>query len=478
MRLVLFCDARLHNHENCRRIQGRAMAWRRYCMVTGMKSLASTLSPNDAQSSACLNEFKGNRVALQALAFQQCAIGMALMDEHGRWLDVNDEFCQMMGMARAELLNRSYDELTVPEDVPASHGERQRLLSGQADSVDLEKRYRRPDGSVIWVSIRASIVRNHAHLGTVLVTQARDVTEERATRLALEQHQSSLELALAGGDLGLWHWLIRSRQVRFDERARRILGYEKGELESHDDSVLDLLHPEDRPRVEAEFEIQLGGAAQALDLVVRLRHRAGHYMWLLLRGRVTERNSKGFAAKISGTLMDVTKWKELESRLTRLASTDELTGLLNRRAGVQALDHAIDSSRRDGRPLSMVLLDVDRFKAINDRFGHEVGDQVLAAIGTYLREHQRASDQAIRWGGEEFAVILHDSDAESALAQVRLMFDGIAGLADQLDRLDSLTASFGVVSLRADESSRELMKRADSLMYRAKAAGRARIEAG
>ncbi len=443
-----------------------------------MNSLARNLPPNDAESPCSLKEFQGNRVALQALAFQQCAIGMALMDQNGRWLDVNDEFCQMVGMARAELLNRSYDELTVPEDIPASHTEQQRLLSGETDSVDLEKRYRRSDGSIIWVRIRASIVRNHAHLGTVLITQARDVTEERAIRLALEQHQSSLELALAGADLGLWHWLVKSREVRFDNRASAILGYAKDEVESRDQSVLELFHPDDRSRIASHFEGQLGGARQALDLVVRLRHRSGYYLWLLLRGRVTERNSKGFALKISGTLMDVTKWKELESRLTRLASTDELTGLLNRRAGVQALDQAIDTSHRQGRPLSMLLLDVDRFKSINDGLGHDVGDQVLAVMGAYLRENKRARDQAIRWGGEEFAVILGETDAEGAYTQAERLFDGIAKLADKVDRLNELTASFGVVSLRAGESSRELMKRADSLMYRAKAAGRARIEAG
>lgn len=446
-------------------------------MFLDMNSLASSLPSTDPESSRNLNEFQGNRIALQALAFQQCAIGMALMDQEGRWLDVNDEFCRMMGMARSDLLDRSYDELTVTEDIPASHREQQRLLSGETDSVDLEKRYRRGDGSIIWVRIRASIVRNHAHLGTVLVTQARDVTQERATRLALEEHQSSLELALAGADLGLWHWLIKTREVHFDARARRILGYEKGEVESRDESVMDLFHPEDRSRVESQFKDQMAGTSRALDLVVRLRHRSGRYMWLLLRGRVTERHLKGYATKISGTLMDVTKWKELESRLTRLASTDELTGLLNRRAGVNALDQAIAISRRQRQPLSMLLLDVDKFKAINDGLGHEAGDQVLAAIGTYLRKSKRALDQAIRWGGEEFAVILGATDAEGAHAQAERLFDGIARLADQIDKLNELTASFGVVSLRGGESSRELMKRADSLMYRAKAAGRARIEA-
>ncbi len=415
-------------------------------------------------------------MTLQALAFQQCAIGMALLDEKGRWLDVNEEFSRMLGMTRPELLIRRYDQLTVPEDIPASHRERDRLLSGEVESTDLEKRYQRPDGSVLWVRIRASIVRDHAELGTVLVTQARDVTEERTTRRALEQNRSSLELALAGADLGLWHWRVRSREVHFDRRASRILGYHPDEVDSRDESVMALCHPDDRPALQKQLQVQLAGASQGMDLVVRLRRRSGGYMWLLLRGRVTERDERDRAVQLSGTMMDVSKWKELEARLTRLASTDELTGLLNRRAGVVALDESIKLSRERDRPLSMVLLDIDRFKAINDTLGHDVGDQVLAVVGAYLRDDKRARDQAIRWGGEEFAVILNDTDADGALAQARRLFDGIAGLASQIGELDYLTASLGVVTRRPDEGSRDLMKRADALMYRAKEAGRARIE--
>ncbi|TVQ29940.1 MAG: sensor domain-containing diguanylate cyclase [Wenzhouxiangella sp.] len=418
-----------------------------------------------------------NREALQALAFQQCAIGMALLDKEGRWLDVNDEFCRMLGMPRGALLKRSYDELTVAEDIPASNREKQRLLSGQSDTVDLEKRYLRVDGTIIWVRIRASIVRDHPDLGTVLVTQARDVTEERSTREALEQHRSSLDLALAGADLGLWHWLVRAREVRFDRRASRILGYRPDEVDNRDQGIFSLCHPDDQPRLQEQLQVQLSGASQGLDLVIRLRRRSGGYMWLLLRGRVTERDMHDRPIQVSGTLMDVTKWKELEARLTRLAGTDELTGLLNRRAGVAALDEAISASQRQGRMLSMLLLDIDRFKAINDSLGHDVGDQVLAAVGSYLCENKRTRDQAIRWGGEEFAIILRDTDADGAMAQAARLFDGIAGLADQVIELERLTASLGVVTLRPGEGSRDLMKRADALMYRAKNAGRARIEA-
>lgn len=413
---------------------------------------------------------------LQALAFRHAAIGMAMLDEAGSWLDVNDEFCRLLGYSRFEMLKLGFQDLTVAEDMPSSEQAVRKLLSGQCDKVNLDKRYLHRSGASIWVRMRASIVRNHPGIGTVMITQVRDISEERATREALRLSRYRLDLALAGAELGMWHWRLNSGRVQFDDRAAELLGYRSADVDSRLASIVDLCHPEDRPSLRSQFQKHLQGEVDGLDMVARFRRQSGAYLWLLLRGRIVEHKPDGSPLQLSGTLMNVSKWKELELRLTRLATTDELTGLLNRRAGEAALDSEIELSSRNGRPLSMLLLDIDQFKQINDTLGHDVGDQVLAAVGRYLRLATRAGDRAIRWGGEEFAVLLPDTDRSGAREQAAQLLAGMSRLAAGTEPVEQISASVGIVSLRPQETARQLMKRADALMYRAKAAGRARME--
>lgn len=429
-------------------------------------------SPSQVVSPAVDDQLLQRR---QARAFAHAAIGMALLDQEGRWVDVNDEFCRMLGMQREGLLRQSFESLTVQEDLVASRLAMRRLIKGEIESCDLEKRYRRGDGQIIWVRIHAAMIPAEQGEAAILITQAREITQERQTREALAESEARLSLALAGADLGMWHWHLKGDHFEFNQGARDLLGYESGEALPDFNSTKALLHPDDRTGVSAVLRRHLAGDEPDIDRVVRLRRHSGDYMWTLIRGRITHRNRSGRPLRVSGTLMDVSKWKELEHRLRQMATTDALTGLLNRRAGVEALDRELSGSERKATPLSMVLLDVDHFKQINDELGHDVGDHVLELLGGYLEANRRAGDHAIRWGGEEFAIVLPATDQPGAEAQARRLFKGIDGLAGQIQALNGLSASMGVVTRRPDESARELMKRADALMYQAKQEGRACI---
>ncbi len=139
--------------------------------------------------------------------------------------------------------------------------------------------------------------------------------------------------------------------------------------------------------------------------------------------------------------------EELESRNARLAElvlSDELTGVRNRRRFRQALEVAFEAGRRVSTPISLVIVDVDRFKAFNDRFGHPAGDEVLKAVAASLRDNVRASDEVARIGGEEFAILLPDTAAEPARDLAERLRLGIAGASWPLR---AVTASFGVASI-------------------------------
>ena len=169
--------------------------------------------------------------------------------------------------------------------------------------------------------------------------------------------------------------------------------------------------------------------------------------------------------------------EQLRSRaaeMERLSITDALTGLANRRAFDERLQQETGRARRYDRPLVLALLDLDRFKDVNDQYGHDLGDQVLARIARLLEQGVRAGDVAARWGGEEFALLLPDTDLEAArpvLERVRIAIQNESW--NQISTGLSLTASIGAAALgEVEDAPRALLRAADQRLYAAKNAGR------
>ncbi|MGI9862934.1 PAS domain S-box protein [Moorella naiadis] len=168
--------------------------------------------------------------------------------------------------------------------------------------------------------------------------------------------------------------------------------------------------------------------------------------------------------------VDVTRYKKMEEELYRLSITDHLTGAHNRRYFIQALEQEIERSRRSGQPFSLIMVDLDHFKSINDTYGHAAGDQVLKRLVADFNERLRKTDCLARWGGEEFVILLPDTTAE-----------GAAGLAEELRRrlsrmeipgVGHITASFGVTGYYTGDTVDTITQRVDSMLYRAKEKGR------
>jgi diguanylate cyclase (GGDEF)-like protein/PAS domain S-box-containing protein len=173
------------------------------------------------------------------------------------------------------------------------------------------------------------------------------------------------------------------------------------------------------------------------------------------------------------TIRDVTDTKRQEAHLRRLAGTDALTGLLNRRRFNELLRREVGRARRHDRPLSLALLDMDRFKNVNDTHGHLVGDRVLAETANRLRRIVRASEHVGRVGGEEFGWILPDTGVDGALHAVERARTSIKRRAFRV--AGTLTVSAGVCELTAEDDATLLYERADDALYRAKTGGRDRI---
>jgi diguanylate cyclase (GGDEF)-like protein len=184
------------------------------------------------------------------------------------------------------------------------------------------------------------------------------------------------------------------------------------------------------------------------------------------------------AIVVLGALIAIWHQRRLMRRIARMAETDALTGMLNRRHVLEMGQRMMQRCRRDGRPCAMLMLDVDRFKEINDRYGHLAGDKALRAIAHALSSCLRPGDQIGRYGGEEFATILPGADAQEAGVVAERLRSAVSQLQpDWAPGADPLTVSGGIAISTGDlDDFNELIVRADRALYRAKDAGRNRME--
>lgn len=177
---------------------------------------------------------------------------------------------------------------------------------------------------------------------------------------------------------------------------------------------------------------------------------------------------------IQAIVRDVTERKRMQEELRLLSITDPLTGVYNRRYFIQKLKEEIDRAKRTNRSFSLIMLDIDYFKNINDRFGHSTGDFVLKTLTEMLKNSIRRIDIFARWGGEEFVILLPETPKRNAVHVAEKLRHLLSGT--NIPGVGTITASFGISEYHSGDKIDSLIQRADDAMYRAKAAGRNRVE--
>ena len=264
--------------------------------------------------------------------------------------------------------------------------------------------------------------------------------------------------------------------------ALAMLGYQPEELEGRD--IVDIIHPDDWPNVTVLICASQAQRAST-EATYRLRHKAGHYVWVEGRYSLVPEDG-GFIVVLRDVTLRKAAEEQLEAlnaELSRVARSDALTGLSNRRHFDEVLDSEWRRAKRAGGPISLLLLDVDRFKAFNDRYGHQDGDACLSAVAGAVRDSvRRPGDLVARYGGEEFVVVLPGTDEagaaqvaeriRSAVEALALPHAGNAGCGSVV------TVSLGSATMRpADDSGepRSLIAASDERLYEAKRLGRNRI---
>jgi diguanylate cyclase (GGDEF)-like protein/PAS domain S-box-containing protein len=275
------------------------------------------------------------------------------------------------------------------------------------------------------------------------------------------------------------------------------------EVDSSQEVWLARMHPDDRDRIIEIVRQQDAGEIERNAFEYRERHRDGHWMWVLSRGKPIEWNADGSPARVIGTDTDITKLKDEEARLDAetektyldnmaklqeahlaveaaqqvadsLARHDALTGLPNRRVFADVLDKAIATTLRSGRPHALLSIDLDRFKPVNDIFGHAAGDAVLCEIADRLRAAVRDSDTIARLGGDEFAVVLDSATGEKtpggdAIRLAQRIIESVHQPILYEGHKIEIGASIGIAVCPTDGRDADtIFHAADMAMYRAK----------
>ncbi|MCM5556881.1 bacteriohemerythrin [Pleomorphomonas sp. JP5] len=275
----------------------------------------------------------------------------------------------------------------------------------------------------------------------------------------------------------LWFAGISGAREFVNREWTEFMGLAEADMKAAD--WVQFLHPDDRESYRAFLDERLRKHDAGL-IEYRILAKDGHLKWVL--EKVMPRLDEDRFVGLIGADTDITAMKETTTtleqlvaqrtrELERLVNSDPLTGLLNRRAFDERLDLEIQRAQRYDRPLSLLFIDIDHFKEVNDRYGHVVGDEVLRAVATVLKNGLRATDAACRYGGEEFAVILVETDrleARSIAERIR-----VAAESNRIDQLDkSATISVGISVLSSKDMAVDLIQRADDSMYVAKKNGR------
>lgn len=178
--------------------------------------------------------------------------------------------------------------------------------------------------------------------------------------------------------------------------------------------------------------------------------------------------------KRESELLEINEVLDMRGKALEIkAKTDPLTGAFNRLGIEEAISVGLQEWHKYRKPLSLVMIDIDHFKQVNDRYGHDTGDLVLSHLSNIVQQHTRTQDLFARWGGEEFVLVCRDTDIESACAIADKLRELIAN--QTLHKDIQITASFGVATLKTNGNLEQLFKAADTALYRAKAAGRNRV---
>ncbi len=356
-------------------------------------------------------------------------------------------------------------------------------------NLDLSVRMEEIEQSRKELAVYRSFLEDQVQIRTeALLKSNEEMKIEMAERMRAEEDfissEKMLKLALLGVGDGLWIWDVPSGTVDLSPLSREILGCDTKDGSTGRDLLLcgrnflpeweERILEEDRPRLKDAVRQCLAGESTGYRLEYRIHGKDGSVRWILDRSCVVARDERGKPTRIAGTHSDVTERKAMEVHIHHQATHDFLTGLPNRYLFTDRLSHALLIARRRNTGIALLFLDIDDFKSVNDRWGHDGGDEILRDAAARMTATVREMDTVCRFGGDEFTIVLPEmDDREEVESVVQRLLETFREPFILGEHSLHIHISVGIaMSNLCTAGADELLKQADLAMYRAKAKGK------
>ena len=314
-----------------------------------------------------------------------------------------------------------------------------------------------------------AFVKNEKKFISELSKRISKTIELNQTRNELSHTQDVFKIAIENSNTGVWDWNFKTGEITLSKEWKTQLGYdESDDIDEFNFSITNM-HHDDRDRAMKMQNDLLLGKIKEYNLEYRLKCKDGKYKWILSKAKVSKWDEYGNPERITGTHSDISQLKDLQIELEKQAVMDSLTGLYNHRLLVQKFEYESSRSKRYKDPFSLIMIDIDNFKNINDTKGHLEGDKVLKMVGEIIKKNIRKIDIPFRIGGDEFLIMLPSSNLNSAKSLLNR-------IKNELSNLNTLITISAGLKEWSGESFEKIFKSADEKLYKAKGKGKNRIE--
>jgi diguanylate cyclase (GGDEF)-like protein/PAS domain S-box-containing protein len=376
----------------------------------------------------------------------------------------NDAYVEYFGITPEELRGKHIREVLGEELFAKNFPYMQRALAGEPQLFDRE--IPTPSGELRYT--QASYIPDVTPEGVrgffVLVT---DITERRRAEQALAVAEARFRKLFDSAPIGMFLVDHDGRLVEINPAGAQLLGSTREALLGR--TTASISHPDDAPESQAKRRALFAGELDSYTLEKRYVRDDGGIVWAQLDVRLMD-GLPGLPPLALGQVQDITERRLHQQQLEHLAHHDPLTGLLNRRGLAEALARQCAEVDRYGAAGALLVIDLDRFKPVNDAFGHQAGDDLISEIGARLRSRLRESDVVARLGGDEFAVILPRGGAQEADRVAHSLLEVLRAIPDVGGEIP-VTASIGTAPFMPGVPGDAVLINADHAMYEVKSAG-------
>jgi diguanylate cyclase (GGDEF)-like protein/PAS domain S-box-containing protein len=344
--------------------------------------------------------------------------GFWIIDLKGHFIEINKAYCDMTGYRQEELLKMNISDLELQESAEETAKHIKKIIKQGSDFF--ETRHRCEDGGFIDLEISVSYLEVN---GGILIAFLRNITERKKTEKAIRESEENLREAQKMARMGRWELDLENNKLHWSDTIFEIFEINRNIFGATYEAFIETIHPDDRQMVEEKYSQSLKDR-NPYKLEHRLLTKGGRIKWVTEVCR-TEYSDSGKALRSVGVVQDITERKIAEEQIRYFSIHDSMTGLYNRFFLEEEIKR-LDTARQ--LPISLIMADLNGLKLVNDTYGHVTGDEMLKISAEILKQAIRAEDIVARWGGDEFVILLPQTQNEEAEIICKRITEGCSNI--------------------------------------------------